>query len=102
MGALPGSVPPLLSLRITTTLLGLTYPTGARVLPKSLTRVPIAGVTRYATAEVEKLIGRSITLEEYVHAVAKTRGTIINAVEAPEMDTASSLTKAKSNGAAAA
>ena len=75
------AIPPLLSVRVAGEILGLSPATTYRTIAKTLPRAAMPGKHRILTADVEKLIGREITADEYVRAVAKARPT--NATRAP-------------------
>jgi hypothetical protein len=85
------SIPPLLPVSVTGELLGLSPATAYRVIGKTLPRAPIGGRYRVVTADVEKLIGRAITADEYLRAVAKTRSFKQPTPDAPGTDTASQI-----------
>jgi len=81
-------IPPLLPVSVTGEILGLSPATAYRVVGKTLPWAPMPGRRRVLTTDVEKLIGRAITADEYLRAVAKTRSKQPTH-EAPETDTAS-------------
>ena len=66
-------IPPFLPVSVTGEILGLSPATAYRIVGKTLPRAPIPGRWRVLTTDVEKLIGRAITADEYLRAVAKTR-----------------------------
>ena len=82
------AIPPLLPVHVTGELLGLSPATAYRIIRKTLPRAPLSGRWRVLTTDVEKLIGRAITADEYLRAVAKTRPKQPTH-DAPETDAAS-------------
>ena len=92
------AIPPLVPVSVTGRLLGLSPATSYRIIGKTLPRAPISGKARYRLQDIETLIGRAITVDEYLHAVAKTKHSTNDAPDHP--DTAS-LTEDVSHGSAA-
>ncbi|HEY5082359.1 MAG TPA: hypothetical protein VII91_10690 [Bauldia sp.] len=82
------AIPPLLPVHVTGELLGLSPATSYRVIRTTLPRVPLPGRWRVLTTDVEKLIGRAITADEYLRAVTKTRSKH-RTDDGPETDAAS-------------